>query len=245
MLAPCCRLNRRQPGRSFIFFALNLFLRNLVGIGLPVKSDITEKLNREVKQQVTSERQVVYILVEIRKLLEIEGQADVYPSLRFHCDWVVHTALHGPQAQQIVRVFDKNQQLIDHMSTEASKPKEEPPAPSMDFLGELQDIMRLDFFRADLARFLETLGIDSRLTDEDERWMSFLGNFVRVVQDCPLRCIGQGLKFTEEVVLRAVYLSEEFRKTHGFVLAIQWEWVSKTTGVRSASQQFFAAGTTR
>lgn len=38
-----------------------------------MRGDIVEKLNRELNEPIREERQVVYILVEARKLLEQQG----------------------------------------------------------------------------------------------------------------------------------------------------------------------------
>ena len=39
---------------------------------------IVEKLSRELDQEITTERQVVYLLAEIRKLLEIRDEKRKY-----------------------------------------------------------------------------------------------------------------------------------------------------------------------
>ena len=43
------------------------------------RSAIEEKLNHELQLTITSEGQVVYILAEIRKLLELENAQGQYP----------------------------------------------------------------------------------------------------------------------------------------------------------------------
>jgi hypothetical protein len=58
---------------------------------------------------------VVYIMVELRKLIELNDDGAQYTALKFHCDWVAHPRLAGPQAQDIVRLFDRYQQLTDRV----------------------------------------------------------------------------------------------------------------------------------
>jgi len=41
---------------------------------------------------LTSEQQVVYILVEMRKLLEPNNDKDRFPALNFYCDCAAHPA---------------------------------------------------------------------------------------------------------------------------------------------------------
>ena len=48
------------------------------------RHSIVEKLQSEPHRLVETEMQVVYILVEVRKLLEHNSQKDLYPVLNFH-----------------------------------------------------------------------------------------------------------------------------------------------------------------
>ena len=55
--------------------------------------DIQFKLERFFNERLpfTEEWQIVYLLVEIRKILD-RGNNRKYPLLRFYADWAVHTA---------------------------------------------------------------------------------------------------------------------------------------------------------
>lgn len=48
--------------------------------------DIIRKLEAELKTGITTEVQVVYLLVAIRKLIERDKLEDQYAGLKFHCD---------------------------------------------------------------------------------------------------------------------------------------------------------------
>ena len=65
-----------------------------------MKADIVEKLRRHLGQSIERELDVVYPLVEIRKILESMGRNCRYASLRLHCNWGLHTTLGhiGPRA---------------------------------------------------------------------------------------------------------------------------------------------------
>ncbi len=59
-----------------------------------MKNGVIEKLNAHISGGLHSEADVVYVMVEIRKLLEhlrIKGRD--YSVLAFYCDWVLHTSL--------------------------------------------------------------------------------------------------------------------------------------------------------
>ena len=63
-----------------------------------MKPDILTKLAAELREPIGSERQVVYIMVELRKLIELNCDGAQYTALKFHCDWVAHPRLAGTQA---------------------------------------------------------------------------------------------------------------------------------------------------
>jgi hypothetical protein len=71
------------------------------------KDIIVSKLCQELGQEFVSERQVVYVLAETRKILEVTPSEEKYPSLRFFCDWVLHTTMSRKSAQVVLRNFDE------------------------------------------------------------------------------------------------------------------------------------------
>jgi hypothetical protein len=78
-----------------------------------MKPDIIAKLAKELKEPVSSEPQVVYLMVELRKLIELNGDSANYPALKFHCDWIAHPILQGQAAQEVVRLFDHYQRVME------------------------------------------------------------------------------------------------------------------------------------
>src|SRR3989344_8041519 len=60
-----------------------------------MRAQIVEKLDKFLTEhQMKEEVEVVYLLVELRKLLDREREqnhSDSYPLVRFHADWAVHT----------------------------------------------------------------------------------------------------------------------------------------------------------
>ncbi len=71
-----------------------------------MKDDIVAKLNRELDEEIVSERQVVYILVEARKLLEQQRTLDSFRAFKLCGDWAVHPKLRGPDSQLVLKYFD-------------------------------------------------------------------------------------------------------------------------------------------
>lgn len=64
--------------------------------------DIVAKLNREFDAEVVTERQVVYILVEARKLLERQGTLENFQAFKLCGDWAVHPKLNRSSAQVVL-----------------------------------------------------------------------------------------------------------------------------------------------
>src|SRR5260370_41071062 len=107
-----------------------------------MKGDIKSKLTAELNQSINSERQVVYILVELRKLMEIYHDSKNLNTLRFHCDWAVHGMLDKKLAQEIVRQFDRHQQWADGG-----------PGPDLEFMNSWTATLRLATFRKELMQY--------------------------------------------------------------------------------------------
>jgi hypothetical protein len=71
-----------------------------------MKPDIISKLNIELDHEIVSERQVVYVLVEARKLLEQQDTLKKFRAFKLCSDWAVHPKLTGTDSQMILRHFD-------------------------------------------------------------------------------------------------------------------------------------------
>jgi hypothetical protein len=68
---------------------------------------IVEKLHGHLAGGIDNEPAVVYLLVELRKLLELDGRKQEFPLLNFYGNWVVHTRLDGSAiADKIIRYMD-------------------------------------------------------------------------------------------------------------------------------------------
>jgi hypothetical protein len=74
---------------------------------LEMGRDIVQKLAEEFALRITSERQVVYILVELRKLLEKRGTLQSYRALELCCGWAAHSKLDRSSAREVTKLFDR------------------------------------------------------------------------------------------------------------------------------------------
>jgi hypothetical protein len=155
---------------------------------------IIVKLEKELAEPIQSERQVVYIMVELRKLLELTGDKKHYPALLLHTNWVAHPCLERDLAAEIVMAFNHHAREIHRM-----KQMKLGDARQVDdsHLPALNRAFTLTAFRTDLLNYLDNAGLDSSIGNDDEKWATFLKYYCAVIRDCPLRCSLTKLKSTQ------------------------------------------------
>jgi Tat protein secretion system quality control protein TatD with DNase activity len=104
------RASLRPPASCILKMRFHLSPQFSLEAGLllsfDMKQDITSKLNIELDQEITSERQVVYILVEARKLLEQQETLHDFRAFKLCSDWAVHPKLTRKNSQTILKHFD-------------------------------------------------------------------------------------------------------------------------------------------
>lgn len=176
--------------------------------------DIVSKITHELDQPILSERQVVYILVELRKLLESKGlDRDIrYRALIFCCDWAVHPKLDRESARAITSLFDQY---------EASY-RVEPSGVSQAGIPGLVEFCDHSRFRQQFIEACELNDIPTNAVRVDAWWRSFLTQFSEVVRDCPIEA-----KVETTTYVTRVTASATDPKTIGIYskeFAITWLW---------------------
>jgi hypothetical protein len=133
---------------------------------------IIEKLKLEFKGEITSERQVVYILVEIGKLLEHDNAKATYPAIMFYRNWVVHTKLdRSAVADELVRLFDE---YVTSNNTTASD--------------KLKELVRPVTLRGELKTFLTHHKLTFSCCEDGVLWKRFVKYLAGVIDETPLHC---------------------------------------------------------
>jgi hypothetical protein len=177
-------------------------------------------------EPITSERQVVYILVETRKLLELLGLKDVYPQLMVFCDWVVHPTLDRKPARQIIKPFDisvvaARRRPITETELEAN------PNAMQEFLGDISgtfDMAGFVGFKEELERFYRSQQITCCLVRNQKEWLKFLGYYTSVIEDCPLKCKDNTMVHVRTLLVRKVAANSYFDESK-VRLNLEWIWV--------------------
>jgi hypothetical protein len=171
--------------------------------------------------------EVVYVLVELRKLMERNGDFAKYPALKFYCDWAAHPSLDREPAQQIVQLFDGYEQILHEGDVGAGRHAQEE---DQELLAELRGTLELTNFHRELGQYLGAHVLDEAPFETLGEWITFLMHYAAVIQDCPLKCSGRGLPFVEEVVASVVSLKDDEDGDFSGGFGIEWRWVSKRTG---------------
>jgi hypothetical protein len=204
-----------------------------------MKPDIVDKLRFELREPIQSERQVVYILAELRKLLELESIArsaagepadSSYFALRFFCDWSVHVRLDQSGARRIVQRFNQYQKFIEELASRGN-------AVDPGFLQELDQSLNLTKFREQLGAYLKIHDLDPAIATDDDQWTEFLVYYARVIEDAPLISVGHGLDLVDEVSI-SIH-DERPVGTGDYRIAVKWTWMSKKDGMRQNVVRFF------
>lgn len=138
--------------------------------------DISQKISDQIVKGINTEAEAVYLMVQVRKLLEIYPSDD-YPHLNFHCDWALHPRMDRKPAQKILKLFDDvNVQLRKGVIF-----KDLPD----NLRQEIELVFGMSLFRRELDTFLERHSLPTVNYIKDG-WAKFLWLLAKVIEDCPL-----------------------------------------------------------
>jgi hypothetical protein len=155
-----------------------------------MKDELLRKIQDVLDLQITTEMQVVYLLVELRKLMDRVKYED--PVLRTLCNWVVHTDLANKAEgsrlvlteidDQIARVLEKSEGVpsFEHLSFGA--------------------------FRAALGQCFDGFGLSANFIKDKNEYESFAGLYSSIVSECPIHFSASKtkLKYVKSVNLEGI-----------------------------------------
>lgn len=165
------------------------------------KPEIIDKLNKLLQNSLpfTEECQVVYLLVEIRKVLDRDGNTK-YPILRFYCNWIVHTDK---------RTSPEIELIMQKIYAEACNSIAVPNGARMN---TMTDFIYMENLRTQLSDFLGEYGLPKPLTDDDDHWISTVTLLVDILVDQPIKapCAGVTEFLFEPAAPRCVWATIVF-----------------------------------
>ncbi len=150
---------------------------------MPMQIDITRKLAELLGQpgfKFTNEAEVVYFLVELRKILDRHHEAtgvSAFQTVRFYADWSVHTAKSKitPAIQVIMELVDK------------SVPQDIAANHQLLMTAEHLEFIYARELRNEIIALMRDLGLPDDVFVDEEGWLSFVGNLVKVLADQPIQ----------------------------------------------------------
>lgn len=114
--------------------------------------------------------EVIYLMVEIRKILECGGKS--YKTLRFYCNWVLHKELNQEKTTKLLSdIFEPNVDL---------KKSGHENARNIKSIG--RDFFMLKKLRKELGEFFK----DHNLPTDLKNWWTFGKLLLEIIKDCPV-----------------------------------------------------------
>lgn len=139
------------------------------------KPEILEKIDDFLKSKLPfdEECQIVYCLVEIRKILDRDDNRK-YPLLRFYCDWSVHTA-KDRITKEMKRIMEKMYKDIYNSIINPKLPAE-----------ELVNFIYMNSLQDEVGKFLYEYALPTDLVVNRDYWLSFVSYLVQILSDQPI-----------------------------------------------------------
>lgn len=140
-----------------------------------MKLEIVGKLDKFLLKHspFSEECEVVYLLIQIRKILEHDQDSN-FKVLRFFCDWSVHTQ-KDRQMAGIIDIANKIDQLVstvDKITTEQHE--------------QILKFFEMSELRDELSKFFTRHSLPLALCEEDDNWSSFVDILAMVLSNQPI-----------------------------------------------------------
>lgn len=126
------------------------------------------------------ECEVVYLMVEIRKILDNRGSP--YNTLRFYCNWVLHKELSREKTTKLLSdIFEPNVDLKKNGRKNARNIKS---------VG--RDFFMLKTFRKELEGFFKDHNLPMDLLNKN--WWTFGKLLLEIIKDCPVHFVANKIR---------------------------------------------------
>jgi hypothetical protein len=138
--------------------------------------EIVGKLARYTYANPEEEADVVYLIVQIGKIIERQGDEVNFPSLWFYRNWVVHYQLDKKGRDARTKMLDK---LNDAVSAVVAYKHDE-------ILRHLEDAVSLKNLHAEIARFVKSHRLEKPGFDYVDWFKKFDILLINILVDLPL-----------------------------------------------------------
>lgn len=141
------------------------------------------KLHRELSKDIVDESQVVYILSQIRKIIDDEETEIKYDILYLYSDWVLHSKLDRPKKRSyFINKFD-SQLVNEDTSTKIART----------ILINQRHFFVLNELKIQLGNFFRDNNISSKIFVRPG-WSKFIELLLAILMECPVDIGGNKIK---------------------------------------------------
>jgi hypothetical protein len=127
------------------------------------RSEITQEPFELLDRPPETKKDVTYVLVQIRKVLEHDKRREGYSGLKFFCDWSLHTKLDWKGAKEVLSTLDER---LGHYRPSVPE--------SIDHDGKALEIFWFGLFRRYLLQFLKTYDLPNVWAEDQSVWNKVL-----------------------------------------------------------------------
>ena len=177
-----------------------------------MKNDIVAKLKKHLSGPVDTECAAVYLLVEVRKLLEIDKPDPKPFALLMYCHWAVHVDLN--YSKTTLKFLEEVDSFVQNR---VSGFKADPQYVLQYEQDLFLEFSSLDSFREQLRWFLKSYDLPISLCDDNASWHGFISAYAGVIEAGTLSAGKEQLKAIKEVTFTKLLSSE-----NNVFFVIQW-----------------------
>jgi len=170
--------------------------------------NLKQKIQDTIRAGFKSETEIVYLMVNIRKIIELDNSYEKFQYLNFYCNWILHSKLNHKFAQEVIKKFES----IYIKRCSGQKIERYP--------FELRQISRMDKLVEQFSNFCQSYALDD-FTEDINTLTKFLYLYVQALTGTPLRIkIDNATYLLQEVSLQTE-LAIEPQEGHQFY-KISW-----------------------
>lgn len=139
-------------------------------------NNIVQKIVPYLSRPLQNECEAVYIIAEIRKILEYHDSAGLprFDILYLFSNWALHTeaSKNHVNIRKYFADFDvqSTMKMKDYLQTSFFK-----------------ELLQLELLKKDLAEFLKLHNLPTLVTETKEQWSNFLDLYTGIVSEVPMR----------------------------------------------------------
>lgn len=156
-------------------------------------NSIVEKINALITSNgaFSREKDVVYFLVQLRKLMERDGVHKEHASVTFYCDWALHP------------IKDRGTQVMEGIYSSISEEcKAFYDEENDNDLDSIFSLLQFSALRNDIEPVLDKYGLNKKMLDK-KIWTVFSKKLLEVLKDQPLVLGNEDINIKEIMITKA------------------------------------------